>query len=385
MPLHAFFDLRMPSCCSEIVARRSIPTSQDVLAATGIQTRSRSREQSSRYFGVRFRPDLSKWVAEIRVAEWKAVDKKVWLGTFESEVGAARAVDAARKLLNCRKKRPPNFPCDKLTKYSERIPSYLLLTDLTNDTMFKRVTQFVKKKSQEYAATFNSEDFQALLSDLPDLKIAPEDPLDQTSYSQESIEDVLADQVDSQEDIKPCAMRTVSDESEYETTHSRRHSHSHSDSSVPQSWLPEDAGEGNCSLGIHQDMPIAKRLKQEPTVMDESTEFHLCDSIFGQLHLLGIDYQSSDAEGVDSGEKEYSMIDSYPYDFGTTWEADQPMAMNTEVSWTFFSPWWSPNLLHNNLKRTTILSPKCSLLYDFAHMQQSWGSELLKPANPNNK
>lgn len=334
------------------MTRRSITTSQEVLAAVGIQSRSRSRDQSSRYFGVRFRPDLSKWVAEIRVAEWKSVDKKVWLGTFESEEGAARAVDAARKLLKCRKKRPANFPCENLTKYSERIPSHLLLTDVTNDTMFKEVTKFVKKKSQEYASTFNLEDIQALLSELPELKIAPQDPLDQTSYSQESIEDVL-DQVESQEDIKPCIMRTVSDESDYETTHSRRHSHSHSFSSVPQSWPAKDAGEDNCSLGIHQDMPVVKRLKREPMVMDdvemfhscESTEFHPYNSMFGPLHLnfSGIDFQCSDAEGF--GEQEYSIIDPNFYisnfkcgsqrECCTTSQAHQLMAMNVEVSWTF--------------------------------------------------
>lgn len=333
------------------MTRRSITTSQEVLAAVRTQTRSRSRDQSSRYFGVRFRPDLSKWVAEIRVAEWKTVDKKVWLGTFESEEGAARAVDAARKLLQCRKKRPANFPCENLTMYSERIPSHLVLTDVQDETMFKQVTQFIKKKSQEYAATFNVEDIQALLSELPELKIAPQDPLDQTSYSQESIEDVLTDQVESQEDIKPCVMRTVSDESDYEPTHnSRRHSRSHSVSSDPQSWLAEDAGEGYCSLGIHQDMPLVKRLKGEPMVMDdvemfhtcESTEFHPCNSMFDPLHLnfSGIDYQCSDPEGVDFGDEQNFYV-SNNVECGsereccTISQAHQPMAMNVEVSWTF--------------------------------------------------
>ena len=362
------------------MTRRSITTSQEVLAAVGIQTRSRSRDQSSRYFGVRFRPDLSKWVAEIRVAEWKPVDKKVWLGTFESEEGAARAVDAARKLLNCRKKRPANFPCENLTKYSERIPSHLILTNIEDQTMFKHVTQFVKKKSQEYAATFNLEDIQALLSELPELKIAPQDLLDQTSYSQESNEDMLADQVESQEDVKPCVMRTVSDESDYETTHSRRHSHSHSVSSVAQSWLAEDAGEVQCSLEIHQDMPIVKRLKREPMVMDDVemfhsresterlkrepmvmddvemfhsqeftdfTEFHLCNSMSDPLHLnfSGMDHQCSDAERVDFGDQGDSIVDPNFYisncecgserECCTTLQAHQPMAMNVEVSWTF--------------------------------------------------
>lgn len=110
--------------------------------------------ESSKHFGVRFRPDLQKWVAEIRVAEWKTVDKKVWLGTFDSEEGAARAVDAARTLLKCKKKRPPNFPCESLDAYSEKIPSNLNLNNLRDDSMFKEVTLFVKRKAQEYAASF---------------------------------------------------------------------------------------------------------------------------------------------------------------------------------------------------------------------------------------
>lgn len=115
--------------------------------------KSRGKE-TSKHFGVRFRPDLQKYVAEIRVAEWKTVDKKVWLGTFDSEEGAARAVDAARKLLKCKKKRPPNFPCESLTAYSEKIPSNLNLNNIREDSMFKEVTQFVKRKAQEYAASF---------------------------------------------------------------------------------------------------------------------------------------------------------------------------------------------------------------------------------------
>jgi len=115
--------------------------------------RPRAKE-SSRHFGVRYRPDLSKWVAEIRVAEWKAVDKKVWLGTFDSEEGAARAVDSARKILRCAKKRPFNFPCPQLDSYREAIPAYLDLNDLRNEVMYKEVTNYIKKKAQDYASTF---------------------------------------------------------------------------------------------------------------------------------------------------------------------------------------------------------------------------------------
>lgn len=88
------------------------------------------------------------------MAEWKTVDKKVWLGTFETEEGAARAVDAARKLLKCKKKRLPNFPCMELDTFSEQLPPHLNLNHLGNDAMYKDVTIFIKRKAQQYAASF---------------------------------------------------------------------------------------------------------------------------------------------------------------------------------------------------------------------------------------
>lgn len=126
------------------------------LSYFGLSPKKSRAKESSKYFGVRFRPDLQKWVAEIRVAEWKSVDKKVWLGTFDSEEGAARAVDAARKLLKCKKKRGFNIPSAELDAYSEKIPSNLKLTNLLDDSMFKEVTLFVKKRAQEYASSFTS-------------------------------------------------------------------------------------------------------------------------------------------------------------------------------------------------------------------------------------
>lgn len=118
------------------------------------------------------------------------MDKKVWLGTFETEEGAARAVDSARKILKCKKKRAFNFPCKKLDAYSVEIPSHVAVDDLHNHAMYKIVTSFVKKKSQEYAADFfpdptevqplslddipihtppGANDFQSLLHQLPTL------------------------------------------------------------------------------------------------------------------------------------------------------------------------------------------------------------------------
>jgi hypothetical protein len=62
---------------------------------------------------------LNNWVVEIQMAEWKTVDKEIWLRTFETEEGAARALDVAQKLLRYKKKRPANFPCIELVAYPE--------------------------------------------------------------------------------------------------------------------------------------------------------------------------------------------------------------------------------------------------------------------------
>ncbi|KAG0581362.1 hypothetical protein KC19_4G245200 [Ceratodon purpureus] len=113
-----------------------------------------ARKGSSIHYGVRFRPDLRKWVTEIRVAEWKDVDKKVWLGTFDTEDGAARGVDLACKLLKCSKTRRVNLPCPELDLYDTEIPSHLDLTDIANEAMFKDVVSFIKNESQAYAARF---------------------------------------------------------------------------------------------------------------------------------------------------------------------------------------------------------------------------------------
>jgi EREBP-like factor len=88
------------------------------------------------------------------MAEWKTMDKEILLRTFETEEGAARALDAARKLLKCKKKRPANFPCIELVAYLEQIPLNLNLKNLGNNAMFKDVTLFVKLKAEEYVVNF---------------------------------------------------------------------------------------------------------------------------------------------------------------------------------------------------------------------------------------
>lgn len=119
-----------------------------------VNNEPRRRRGNSNYYGVRFRPDLYKWVAEIRVAEWKDVDKKVWLGTFDTEVAAARGVDLARKLVKCGKKHKFNLPCPELGAYSVEIPSHLDLTNIANDSMFKDVVSFIRKEARAYVASF---------------------------------------------------------------------------------------------------------------------------------------------------------------------------------------------------------------------------------------
>jgi hypothetical protein len=88
------------------------------------------------------------------MAEWKTVDKEIWLKTFETEEGAAGALDAAQKLLICKKKQPTNFPCIELVAYLGQIPLNLNLKNLGNDAMFKDVTLFIKLKAKEYAVKF---------------------------------------------------------------------------------------------------------------------------------------------------------------------------------------------------------------------------------------
>ncbi|KAG0620858.1 hypothetical protein M758_4G250000 [Ceratodon purpureus] len=125
------------------------------------------RKGSSIHYGVRFRPDLRKWVADLRVAEWKDIDKKVWLGTFDTEEQAARGVDLARQLLNCTKSRPANIPCRELDLYPGKIPSHLDLSDIANDGMFKDVVQFVKRECQGYAARIAFHDHVRASAPLP--------------------------------------------------------------------------------------------------------------------------------------------------------------------------------------------------------------------------
>ncbi len=111
----------------------------------------------SQHSGVRYRLDLGRWVAEIKIPrQSKSFDKKIWLGTYTSEVEAALAVDAARKVLKCSKKKP-NFPCERLEAFTEVLPPHLSLNDCHFDPgMLKCVSEFVKGKAKKYASEFAS-------------------------------------------------------------------------------------------------------------------------------------------------------------------------------------------------------------------------------------
>jgi EREBP-like factor len=57
------------------------------------------------YVGVRHRPELNKWVTEIRPTAQK---RKIWLGTYKTPEEAARAYDVG--IYYTGKKIPLNFP-----------------------------------------------------------------------------------------------------------------------------------------------------------------------------------------------------------------------------------------------------------------------------------
>ncbi len=109
----------------------------------------------SQLSGVHYRPDTRKWVAEIKIPrQSRSFAIKMLLGSYKSQVEAALAVDAARKVLKCRKKKP-NFPCEKLEAFSEVLPPHLSLNDChVNHGMLKSVSDFVKGKAKKYASEF---------------------------------------------------------------------------------------------------------------------------------------------------------------------------------------------------------------------------------------
>lgn len=70
--------------------------------------------------GVRHRPELNKWVTEIRPTSQK---RKIWLGTYETPEEAARAYDVG--IFYTKKKIPYNFEDSPLQLQLHPIPSEL--------------------------------------------------------------------------------------------------------------------------------------------------------------------------------------------------------------------------------------------------------------------
>jgi hypothetical protein len=77
-------------------------------------------DSTAPFRGVRHRPELNKWVTEIRPTSQK---RKIWLGTYETPQEAARAYDVG--IYYTRKKIPFNFPDSPHHLQNQPIPSEL--------------------------------------------------------------------------------------------------------------------------------------------------------------------------------------------------------------------------------------------------------------------
>ncbi|KAH8948760.1 hypothetical protein BDL97_11G110500 [Sphagnum fallax] len=78
--------------------------------------------QESRYKGIRYRPELNRYISEIRPALPRK--RKIWLGTYKTAIEAARAFDAG--IFYTGRKIPFNFP-----EFAKQLPP--LDDNLTQD------------------------------------------------------------------------------------------------------------------------------------------------------------------------------------------------------------------------------------------------------------
>jgi len=74
-------------------------------ASSSDEVHYRGSSEEATYRGVRHRPELNKWVTEIRPTAQK---RKIWLGTYKTPEEAARAYDVGIHYTG--KKIPLNFP-----------------------------------------------------------------------------------------------------------------------------------------------------------------------------------------------------------------------------------------------------------------------------------
>jgi hypothetical protein len=103
-----------------------------------------SSENPSEYRGVRVRPGVKGFLAEIRPKRWKTT---IWLGTFRTSLEAARAYDAG--IFYTGKGIPYNFPESKDS--FPPFPKHLSLDNFDPHVM-KQSTVFVKERALEAAS-----------------------------------------------------------------------------------------------------------------------------------------------------------------------------------------------------------------------------------------
>jgi hypothetical protein len=96
------------------------PPPWDTDDVSGGATGSGGGGDTMAFRGVRHRPELNKWVTEIRPTSQK---RKIWLGTYETPQEAARAYDAG--IFYTKKKIPYNFADSPHHLHNQPIPAEL--------------------------------------------------------------------------------------------------------------------------------------------------------------------------------------------------------------------------------------------------------------------
>jgi hypothetical protein len=96
------------------------PPPWDTDDVSGGATGSGGGGDTMAFRGVRHRPELNKWVTEIRPTSQK---RKIWLGTYETPQEAARAYDAG--IFYTKKKIPYNFEDSPHHLHNQPIPPEL--------------------------------------------------------------------------------------------------------------------------------------------------------------------------------------------------------------------------------------------------------------------